>query len=340
MVKVRSPHRFRRPENDPWRRVRIGVGMLAGVTVIGVGGYLLLGLDRFDALYMTVITITTVGFSEIGEPEQITATYQTFTLLLALFGVGTALYTLGVSFEALVEGSINDGLQIRRGLRMIDKMSDHIIVVGNGRVGQAIVHYVGRHGADVVLVDREPQPDSTWPVVIGDATEDQTLRNAGIDRATTLIAALDADADNVYVTLSARSLNPDLHIVARTDHQHNEPKFFQAGADRVVNPYEIGGSRMGALALHPSLAEFLDEVLHDESHGVTVAEIEVPAGSGAVGRPLGDLVGTSGQPLVIALRDAKHGYVANPAPSLSVPEGTVLVVLGSDADVAALASRV
>lgn len=332
--------RRRRLDNDPWRRVRIGVGMLAGVTIVGVVGYLLLGLDGFDALYMTVITITTVGFSEIGEPDQITTAYQTFTLLLALFGVGTALYTLGVSFEALVEGSINDGLQIRRGLRMIDKMSDHIIVVGNGRVGQAIVHYVGRHGAEVVLVDREPQPDSAWPVVIGDATEDQTLRNAGIDRATTLIAALDADADNVYVTLSARALNADLHIVARTDHQHNEPKFFQAGADRVVNPYEIGGSRMGALALHPSLAEFLDEVLHDESHGVTVAEIEVPAGSAAVGRPLGDLIGTSGQPLVIALRDAQHGYIANPAPSMPVPEDTVLVVLGSDADVAALASRV
>ncbi|MEC7144583.1 MAG: potassium channel family protein, partial [Actinomycetota bacterium] len=250
--------------------------MLSGVTMIGFIGYLLLGLGAFDSLYMTVITITTVGFSEIGAPDEITAAYQTFTLLLALFGVGTALYTLGVSFEALVEGSINDGLKIRRGLRMIDKKSNHIIVVGNGRVGQAIVHYVGRHGAEVVMVDREPQPDSEWPIVIGEATEDQTLRDAGIERATTLIAALDSDADNVYVTLSARALNPALHIVARTDHQHNEAKFFQAGADRVVNPYEIGGSRMGALALHPTLAEFLDEVLHDDSHGVAVDEIEVP----------------------------------------------------------------
>ena len=128
--------------------------MLSGVTVIGFIGYLMLGLSAFDSLYMTVITITTVGFSEIGAPDEITAAYQTFTLLLALFGVGTALYTLGVSFEALVEGSINDGLKIRRGLRMIDKKSNHIIVVGNGRVGQAIVHYVGRHGAEVVMVDR------------------------------------------------------------------------------------------------------------------------------------------------------------------------------------------
>ena len=248
--------------------------------------------------------------------------------------------TFGVSFEALVEGSINDGLKIRRGFRMIDKKSNHIIVVGNGRVGQAIVHYVGRHGAEVVMVDREPQPDSEWPIVIGEATEDQTLRDAGIERATTLIAALDSDADNVYVTLSARALNPALHIVARTDHQHNEAKFFQAGADRVVNPYEIGGSRMGALALHPTLAEFLDEVLHDDSHGVTVDEIEVPPRSPAVGKPLGDLVGPDGQPLVIALRDADHGYVANPSPSTPVPAGTVLVVLGSNADVAALAGRV
>ena len=232
--------------------------MISGVTVIGFISYLLLGLSAFDAIYMTVITITTVDFSEIGAPEEITAAYQAFTLLLALFGVGTALYTLGVSFEALVEGSINDGLQIRRGLRMSDKKSNHIIVVGNGCVGQAIVHYVGRHGAEVVLVDREPQPDSDWPVVIGEATEDETLRSAGIERATTLIAALDSDSDNVYVTRSARALNPELHIVARTDHQHNEAKFFHAGADRVVNPYEIGGSRMGALALHPTLAEFLD----------------------------------------------------------------------------------
>ena len=332
-------HRRRRVENDPWRRVRVGASMLSGVTVIGFIGYLLLGLSAFDSLYMTVITITTVGFSEIGAPEEITAAYQTFTLLLALFGVGTALYTLGVSFEALVEGSINDGLKIRRGLRMIDKKSNHIIVVGNGRVGQAIVHYVGRHGAEVVMVDREPQPDSEWPIVIGEATEDQTLRDAGIERATTLIAALDSDADNVYVTLSARALNPALHIVARTDHQHNEAKFFQAGADRVVNPYEIGGSRMGALALHPTLTEFLDEVLHDESHGVSVDEFAVGAESPAAGHTLRDLIGVRGQPLVIAIRDERHGYLANPAADTVITAGSVLVALGASDDLVALRAR-
>ena len=341
-MKIRPPQRRRRwhPSVDPWRRVRIGVGLLTVITIVGVVGYRLLGLSLFDALYQTIITVTTVGFEEIGTEAEIDTTYRVFTLGLAVFGVSGALYTLGVMVEALVEGSLNDGLRLRREQRMIDNMSGHLIVVGAGRVGHAIVHYVGRHGAQVVIVDREEQDDLDEPSVLGEATDDETLRRAGIERASTLIAALDSDADNVYVTLSARALNPDLHIVARTNDQTNEPKFFQAGADRVVNPSEIGGSRMGALAMHPTLAEFLDEVIHDESHGVTVDEISVPDTASAIGRPLGDVVGTSGQPLVIAIRDQSHGYVANPAPDVTLSSGSVLVVLGAEGHIARLRAEI
>ena len=324
---------------DPWQRVRVGLGILGFIIALGVVGYRILGLGLFDALYQTVITVTTVGYEEIGEPEDIDRAYRWFSLFLALFGVSGALYTLGVMVEAYVEGSLNDGLRIRKEQRMIDRLSGHLIVAGAGRVGASISHYVARHGADVVVIDRDAT-ESALLTVIGDATDDETLRRAGIDRAATLIAALDTDASNLYVTLSARALNADLHIVARTNHQSSEPKFFQAGADRVVNPHEIGGSRMGALALHPTLAEFLDEVLHDESHGVTVDEIEVRVGSPADGRTLRDLIGPTGQPLVIAIRDQDHGYVANPALDTAVHPGSVLVVLGSDADVAALGARV
>ena len=324
---------------DPWQRVRVGLGILGFIIALGVVGYRILGLGLFDALYQTVITVTTVGYEEIGEPEDIDRAYRWFSLFLALFGVSGALYTLGVMVEAYVEGSLNDGLRIRKEQRMIDRLSGHLIVAGAGRVGASISHYVARHGADVVVIDRDAT-ESDLLTVIGDATDDETLRRAGIDRAATLIAALDTDASNLYVTLSARALNADLHIVARTNHQSSEPKFFQAGADRVVNPHEIGGSRMGALALHPTLAEFLDEVLHDESHGVTVDEIEVRVGSPADGRTLRDLIGPTGQPLVIAIRDQDHGYVANPALDTAVHPGSVLVVLGSDADVAALGARV
>ncbi|MEM9202143.1 MAG: potassium channel family protein [Actinomycetota bacterium] len=316
--------------------MRVGIALLATITAIGVAGYWLLGLSVFDALYQTIITVTTVGFEEIGSDTEIDTTYRVFTLGLAVFGVSGALYTLGVMVEALVEGSLNDGLRLRRGQRMIDKMSGHLIVVGAGRVGRAIVDYVGRHGADVVIIDRRSAEHPGGLLVVGEATDDDTLRRAGIDRATTLIAALDSDADNVYVTLSARALNPDLHIVARTNEQANEPKFVQAGADRVVNPAEIGGSRMGALAMHPTLAEFLDEVLHDESHGVTVDEIRVAERGVAIGQTLGAVVGATGQPLIIAIRDEHHGYVANPAPTTTVVGGSVLVVLGEQTTIARL----
>jgi len=340
MVKI-SPRRRRwRFSDDPWQRVRVGVGLLATITLVGVIGYWLLGLSLFDALYQTIITVTTVGFEEFGEPDEIDTAYRVFTLGLAIFGVSGALYTLGVMVEALVEGSLNDGFRVRREQRMIDKMSNHLIVVGAGRVGRAIVDYVGRHGADVVVVDRRDLHDADHPMVQGEATDDETLRRAGVERASTLIAALDSDADNVYVTLSARAVNPRLHIVARTNDQANEPKFFHAGANRVVNPSEIGGSRMGALAMHPTLAEFLDEVIHDESHGVTVDEISVRDGGAAEGRLLGDVIGESGQPLVIAIRDHNHGYIPNPTPTQAVTAGSVLVVLGADEHIARLRTQI
>ncbi len=319
---------------DPWRRVRVGLAILGLVMTVGVIGYRILGLDFFDAFYQTAITVTTVGFEEIGPEEEIDRAYRTFTLLLVFFGVSGALYTLSVMVEAVVEGSINDGFRLRKDYRMIQHMSDHVILAGAGRVGRAISHYVGLHDADLVIVDRAYRPDGDQPVILAEATEDETLIQAGVERAHTLIAALDSDADNLYVTLSARALNPNLFIVARTNSQANEAKFFQAGADRVVNPHEIGGSRMGALALHPSLAEFLDEVLHDESHGVRIAEVVLPASSAAIDAPLSSLMERCHHsPLILAVRNQQHGYDVNPSSDTPLNTGDVLVVLGHPAEV-------
>ncbi len=296
---------------------------------VGVIGYRLLGLGTFDAIYQTAITVTTVGFSEVGPADEIDQSYRTFTLLLVFFGVSGALYTLGVMVEAFVEGSINHGFQVRKEQRMIDHMSGHMIITGAGRVGRAISHYVARHGAEVVIIDRAEDLDVNHLVVTGEATDDETLRRAGIERASTLIAALDSDADNVYVTLSARALNPNLFIVARTNRQSNEAKFYQAGADRVVNPHEIGGSRMGALAMHPTLAEFLDEILHDESHNVRVGEVAIPDGATVLGKPVGEVMASEASPpLLLAIRHDDHGYVPDPDPATVLANGDVLVVLG------------
>lgn len=168
-----------------------------------------------------------------------------FTLVLVLVGASTVIYTASVLLETVVEGTLNDGFRRRRMAKQIDHLEGHLIVVGWGRVGRAIARYARRHDADVVIIDRTEVETDDLPLVVGDALDDETLERAGIARAATLVAALDTDGANLALTLTARSLRRDLFVVARTAQQSNERKFFQAGADRVVNPHDIGGSRMG-----------------------------------------------------------------------------------------------
>lgn len=318
---------IRRP--DPWRQFRIGLFALGAVLAVGTAGYVLIGLSPFDALYQTAITVTTVGYGEVGADQVDDAVYRGFTLVLVLVGAGTVVYTLSVLLENVVEGTLNDGLRRRRMTRQIARYDGHIVVVGWGRVGRSIVHYATRHNADVVVVDQDDADTGDLPLVVGDALEDATLQAAAVERARVVVAALDTDEANLALTLTARGLAPDVFLVARTAKQSNEGKFFQAGADRVVNPHEIGGSRMGALALHATVAEFLDEVLHDESHDVEIVEIEVEADSPAVNVPVGELCAGEHAALILAIRQGHGTYLSNPRPEVQIGAGDVLVALGS-----------
>ena len=325
---------------DPWRRFRVGVVLLAAVLVAGTVGYLIVGLDLFAAIYQTAITITTVGFGEVAGEDEVDTAYRVVTLVLVLLGASTAIYVVSVLLETVVEGTLNDDIRRRRMQREIDHMDHHVIVAGGGRVGRSIATYVARLGAPVVVIDRAP-PSGDWlvPVVNGEATDDEVLLAAGLERASTLVSALDTDADNLYVTLTAKALRPELFVVVRTSTQANEPKFFRAGADRVVNPHEIGGSRMGALAMQPSVAEFLDEVLHDESHDVAIHEIDVAVDSPAIGSTIGELGAAQGQAMVIAIREAGGRYSTNPGPEVPVGAGDTLIVLGSAEQLDAIEGR-
>jgi len=325
-------HRWKRaPVRDPWQRMRLSMTIVLLVVAIGTTGYWLIGLSAFDALYQTVITITTIGFGEVGSAAEITTGYRAFTLVLAIVGTGAVLYTLVLFVDGLIEGSLNEELRRRRMVREIEDLEGHVIIAGWGRMGHAIAHSVGRAGLEIVVVDRDPSDDvSHHAVVVGEATDDRVLREAGVDRAGTLIAALTSDADNLFLTLSARRMRPDLFIVTRTSDQKNEPKFFQAGANRVVNPHEIGGSRMAALALQPHVSEFLDEVLHDESHDVSVQELHVAEGSGIVGEALSVVTGLPGEhSQIIAIRKEPGRYHSNPAPDTVLMQGDVVIALGS-----------
>lgn len=322
---------------DPWGRFRAGLALLSVVLVGGVAGYMLLGLEALDALYQTVITVSTVGYREIGAVGD---NYKIFTLFLILFGTGTTLYTIGVLLETLFEGRLDYQFRRRRMQKAINRLSGHVIICGFGQVGRAIAAEIQREGQQVVVVDRSDlSPDPDQLTVTGDATADDTILMAGIERAGTLVLALDSDVDNLYVTLTARSLRPDLFIVARANSVGSGPKLRQAGADRVVNPHKIGGSRMAALVLRPDVAEFLDVVMHDAELEVRLMDVLIRSRSRFCQQTLaGCAINATTGATVLAVR-RRGEFMTNPSTTLLLEPDDIVIALGTDEQLAALRDR-
>jgi voltage-gated potassium channel len=322
--------------SDPLRRIRLGLLSLGAVIVIGTVGYLLLGFDFLDAVYQTVTTITTVGFREV---HPLDAAGKLFTIVLILAGIGTVFYTAGVVLEGLIEGHLRTHLEVRRMERQIQGMRGHVIVCGWGRVGRAIARYVARAGEQVVVIDRDPGrlAELPYPTVQGDVTDDAVLLQAGIEHARVLVAALETDADNLYVVLSGRTLRPDLVIIARARTESSEPKLERAGADHVVNPQRLGGNRMAAFALQPHVVDYLDVVMHDGSMEIRLDEVAVIPGSQLAGQTISSarIHDTTGA-LVLALRYPDGSFLTNPPATASIEPGQVLIAVGTDEQVAAL----
>jgi voltage-gated potassium channel len=321
---------------EPFRRVRRGLVALGLILVAGTAGYIVLGFSPLDALYQTVTTISTVGFREV---EPLSAAGQVFTIVLILVGVGTALFTFSMVLEAFVEGHVRNLFGRRRMEREISKLDGHVIVCGWGRVGRVIADYVARAERDVIVIDRDAGRLTDLPYlnVLGDVTEDEVLQRAGIDRARVLVAAVNTDADNLYVTLSSRTLRPDLVIIARSRTEAAEAKLLRAGADRVVNPQRIGGDRMAAFALQPHVVDFLDVVMHDGSLEFRLEEVRVPTGSPLAGRSLREaqireLTGA----LILAMRRTDGSFVTNPGPETVIQPDHILIAIGTAAQLAAL----
>jgi voltage-gated potassium channel len=323
-------------------RVRLVRVVVAAATVVAVGtvGYVALGFAPLDAVYQTVTTVTTVGFREV---EPLDATGQVFTILLIIGGVGTVLYAFTVILGVVVEGTLGELLGRRRMDRELAELSGHVIACGSGRVGTALARYLGCDRR-VVLVDVDPTrvERSERLCVVGDATDDEVLRRAGLDRASALVAALTSDADNVFVTLSARSARPELFVVARARESSSVAKLERAGADRVVNPQELGGARMAAFIARPHVTEFVDVVMHDRNLELQLEEISLPAGSAAKPRTLGDTDWSRpGGALILAVRDGAGGrFISNPSPDTGVGPGTVLIAMGTEEQLRDLADAV
>ncbi|MGH9076095.1 MAG: potassium channel family protein [Acidimicrobiales bacterium] len=318
------------------RRLWPGLAGLLVVLIGGTAGYMGFGYGLLDAAFQTVTTVTTVGF---GEVHRFGPGEESFTIGLILVGVGTAAYTFSILVETFVEGFLADSLGRRRMGQRIRALEGHVIVCGWGRVGQSIARYLSASSASVVVIDASAERIATVDglAVCGDATDEDCLRDAGIERARVLVTALNADPDNLYVTLTGRSMRPDLLIVSRAASESAVPKLLQAGADRVVNPQDLGGARMAALAVQPHVAEFMDVVMHDGSLEFRIEQVEVPAASPLVGRTLsGAGVHERTGSLVLAIRDPGGGFRTNPGPEVKIAAGEILIVMGDSDQVGAL----
>ncbi len=323
-----------------WRRLGGALALLLAVLVIGTVGYVILGFGTLDAMYQTVTTVATVGFREV---QRLDAAGKIFTMVLILLGVGATLYAFSVLIETLFEGRLQDLLGRRRMERTIAAMRDHVIVCGWGRVGRAIASEVATAGRELVVVDHDAGrlADCPHATVLGDATEDAVLAQAGLDRASAVVAAVDQDAENSFIALSARATRPDIFIVTRARSVDSEEKLRRAGADRVVNPQHIGGSRMAAFVLRPHVAEFLDVVMREHSLEFRLEEIVVGARSPVAGMTLREahLRDRTGA-LVLALRDPDGQFVTNPTPDTHIEPLHVLIAIGTEAELSALAATI
>lgn len=320
------------------RAIRAGF-YLHGVFGAGTLGYYLLGEGDWsvvDCLYMTVITLTTVGYEEVL-PIGTVPGARVFTLVLIVVGMGLVLYFVSSLTAFFVDGSLGHIFQRRRMQKRLANLSGHYIVCGIGKTGIHVIEELLQAGRECVALDSEAERAALvterWgeqiPAVLGDATQDDDLLAVGVERAAGLVAALGEEVHNLYATISARQLNPKLRIIVTSDDQRAESKFKHAGADSVVYTSIIGGRRIASEMIRPEVVTFLDLILRDKERNLMIEEVAVPSGSKVIGMTLTDAdLRRFGDILVIAVRDNQGDYTYNPGPTTELMAGDVLIMLG------------
>jgi voltage-gated potassium channel len=314
------------------RRLLLPLLILLTLLVVGTVGFQLAeGWGWFDALYMTAITITTVGFSEV---HPLGPAGRLFTMALALGGVFLAFYAAMEFIRAVVTGEIRTVLGRQRMESRLEKLSGHLVICGFGRMGRLVAEEFAAAGLDFVVIDREPRVLHGFDLphgipLVGEATADDVLRRAGVERAHALVTAAASDADNLFVTLSARLINEKLLIVARAEGEGAELKLRRAGANRVVSPYTIGGHRVAQAVLRPNAMDFIELATRSEHLELQIEEVEIRPGSSLVGcslktSPIRSELGI----IIVAIKRPGASMVFNPASSAVLDTGDVLITLG------------
>ncbi len=291
------------------------------------------GWSFSDALYMTVITLTTVGYREVRELDE---SGQLWTMLLLIMGVGTLFYAAVSSVELVVEGTVRGYFGRRRVKAAIRRLEGHYILCGYGRVGRQVAREFVADDVPFVIVEQDPEVleecmAEGYLALLGEAADDDVLEEAGILGAGGLIAAVDSDADNVFVVLSARKINPSLHIVARASSDESAAKLETAGADRTLSPYAVGGRRLASLATQPLVVDFLDIVTRGE-HGIEfrLEEFGVPKESPLANHTIAEIqIGEKTGAMVLAIRTYEGKFDTTPSAQDRIQPNDTLIVLGT-----------
>jgi voltage-gated potassium channel len=307
------------------------VGLPAVVLVGSLGYWLIEGWPLFDSFYMTIITLTTIGYGEI---HNLSDTGRLFTLLLIFAGVGIVGYSAVAGTRFIVEGEIRDALSRRRQMKTIEKTSHHFVVCGYGRMGSIICSEFDAMGVPFVVVENDPGhyeriASLGYLAINGDATDESVLIQAGVNRAKGLVSVLNSDASNVYVVLSARELNPSVQITARAGDKGARKKLLRAGANQVVSPYRIGGTRMVMAALQPTITNFMDLVADRDFLDIEIEEIVVDEDSQYCDILLIETdIRRELNLIIVAIKRAGGFIVFNPGPKTAIHSGDTLVALG------------
>ncbi len=316
--------------------VRKGIGLLLLVLLLGVFWYKAVeGLSLLDATYMTVVTISTVGFKEV---QPLDTSGRIFTLFLIIAGLTVMTYTLGAVGRVIIEGSIQRYLGRQRMMREVEHLNNHYLVCGHGRMGAILCEELQREGVDFVVIEGDPVVaeklvEQGYLVVEGDATEDAVLETAGVGRAKGLVAVVSNNVDNLYITLSAREMsqadNPGLYILSRATDKSASEKITRAGADRVISPYTIGGMRIVQALLRPSVYDFVDVATQTSGMDLMFEELTITQGSRLGGVAIKDSgIRKSYDVIVIGIKKPSGQMVFNPGPEVIIEINDQLIVLG------------
>src|SRR6266404_9908469 len=319
---------------SPKKKLQIALSAVAGLVAFGTLGFKLIlpFLSWFDSFYFTLITLTSVGY---GEPENTTEGARYFTAALIILGVGTLGYALSSAAQAVIESELLSTIGKRRMYKDINKLDGHYIVCGAGRVGAGVIRDISRSGHDLVVIEGDESIadrllSQGQLVLMGDATSEDVLKAAGIERAQGIVCAVSSDPDNLYITLTSRDLNKDTRIVARANDESAVGRLMKAGADRVVSPALTGSSKMSQMLLRPAVADFIELATMTERLELEIEQVEIGAQSPFIGIALKDTgIRSEHDVIVIAIKRASGEMIFNPAADTLIEKRDALVTIGS-----------